>query len=531
MNTLTVGRPVWTTGHFERVAALDDLGIEALGAGLLRELLPGAVQTSISAGYYAYYPFLLDEFERRYPDDLERSSFRRFYRHQEAAYAVACSLHDHRGELRGINGTTKASAAGEQAGETGTVDLDALAAPGGYMKSNLGGYGLFYRPALEDIGLTRLGAGNRIVDRNTDLGRQAADGFRSIIEDTEYWKRWADAQAVPVQVLAELGEAACLCQVPGRADHQPVVDTLFHHTGDSQRWNELHRYRTQSFGLLLEFHTHRPDDQNDVGAWRRALVSGRLGDRAWATSFLRHREAWRAYQYREVLVAALTTTFAASLELLDIELQAASPDQLERAGANLISWARLGVNGHSALEDLIELTAELRSEPEQLIAVAEEGLDAFNPKDPDIEGCLTSAFRLAAGLAEPPTGDPEFTELLDRGGAGRLSLAHMSRWLRDRRSNRCEDVAAELIQLLFYRHLRVATGKLTATDHRDPFCVAAQEDGTYRVIRRDEPFWTGARFDTMNHLLWTAGALDQPDGNTRPTELGRTLLSEVQADA
>jgi hypothetical protein len=60
--TLTIGEPIWTMGSFKRAAAIDDLGLESVGAGLLGRLIPGVVETSISAGYYAFYPFLLQEF-------------------------------------------------------------------------------------------------------------------------------------------------------------------------------------------------------------------------------------------------------------------------------------------------------------------------------------------------------------------------------------------------------------------------------------------------------------------------------------
>ena len=108
---VVVGEPQWTTGHFSRLAAQDDLGFESVGAGLLRRLIPGVVQTSVSAAYYAFYPFLIQEYERREPRQATRSRFKPFYRRQEAAFAFACSLHEHRGSLRGLNGVERAGSA------------------------------------------------------------------------------------------------------------------------------------------------------------------------------------------------------------------------------------------------------------------------------------------------------------------------------------------------------------------------------------------------------------------------------------
>src|SRR5438552_15378616 len=105
-----LGTPVWTSGQFTRPSAVDDLGLESVGAGLLRRLIPGVVQTTGNAGYYAFYPYLLAEWEDGHESTL-RSDFKPFFRRQESAYAAASVMHDHRGLLRGIQGSDGASGA------------------------------------------------------------------------------------------------------------------------------------------------------------------------------------------------------------------------------------------------------------------------------------------------------------------------------------------------------------------------------------------------------------------------------------
>ena len=51
---LELGTPTWTSGQFTKRSALDDLGLESVGAGLLRRLIPGVVQTTGNGGYYAF---------------------------------------------------------------------------------------------------------------------------------------------------------------------------------------------------------------------------------------------------------------------------------------------------------------------------------------------------------------------------------------------------------------------------------------------------------------------------------------------
>jgi hypothetical protein len=86
-----LGTPVWTSGQFTKRSALDDLGPEPVGAGLLRRLIPGVVQTTGNGGYYAFYPYLLAKWEDEH-ESVNRSDFQPFYRRQEAAYAAACVL-------------------------------------------------------------------------------------------------------------------------------------------------------------------------------------------------------------------------------------------------------------------------------------------------------------------------------------------------------------------------------------------------------------------------------------------------------
>jgi hypothetical protein len=314
--------------------------------------------------------------------------------------------------------------------------------------------------------------------------------------------------------------------MPGRSDHEPVIETLFRHRGESERWQQLQRHRTQSFALLLEFHAERPDHHRGIGGWRRSLISGQLGDKTWRTTFPKHREAWRAYQYRETLVATLTALFSSSLIVLN-RLGSASPVQLATDMTESIEWPKLGVAPDDPFRRLVDASRKLCETPAELVETTETAFEQFGSAT--VNQMLTTAAQLTGAMADLPDGDDDFQHLLDRGGHERLSVAYMSQWLNERAQQTCAEVLGQLIVFLFHRHLSVATTKLSPTDTRDPFCVAAQEDGTYKVIRDDEPFWTGARFETLNHLLWTAGVLNDPGQDARPTELGHKLLEEVRA--
>jgi hypothetical protein len=53
------GTPLFTSGVFGNTSAQDDLGVEEVGPGILRRLIPGVIQNTPSAGYHAFYPYLL----------------------------------------------------------------------------------------------------------------------------------------------------------------------------------------------------------------------------------------------------------------------------------------------------------------------------------------------------------------------------------------------------------------------------------------------------------------------------------------
>jgi hypothetical protein len=92
------------------------------------------------------------------------------------------------------------------------------------VESELGGYGLYYRTPLRDLGLVH--QRGTVVDEETlpvDVlsGRRAiriADAFRSAINDTTYYRRYfIGEQPVPVDVLREVAEAVCLFCLPWSA--------------------------------------------------------------------------------------------------------------------------------------------------------------------------------------------------------------------------------------------------------------------------------------------------------------------------
>jgi hypothetical protein len=518
-----IGVPTWTTGHFSRVNALDDLGLESVGAGMLRRLLPGIVQTTPNAGYYSFYPYLLAKWEDAH-ESTERVAFKPFYRRQEAAYAVACLLHKHRGDLAGIQGSIHAG--DEIATSSTTIDLGRLSES--YMQSPYGGYGLFYARVLSDLRLTQIGK-QRYVDRVTDRGREVADAFAKTFEATSYFESFFGADEVPLKVLTELGSTTCLCTIPGRSDHRALLDAFIGEPTEDPAWESRRRTRVESLSLFLEYHRGRPDAVTAaIDDFRRTLLTCAFSDGTeFTTPSPERQQSWRAYQLRECETYALTTIWSRYLQWLE-HLGPSTHNALRSDLLAGVEWSAAGLRPDTRLSEATAIARTTFSDAASIVTtVSRLGRDP----DDDVRRSLARALLVLLEIAEL-AGDEQsgFIELRDEGGSDRWSLERLRRWFEVRQDDTVDAALADLVDDLYLLHMGVGTRKLSPTDHRDPFCVA-EDDGVLRLLRSDEPFWTGARFDVVNHLLWTLGLLESPEGDARPTELGISTLAEIAKGA
>ena len=381
------------------------------------------------------------------------------------------------------------------------------------MESPYGGYGLFYRGVLEDLGLTKLGAGD-FIDKLTDLGAEAASSFREVIEPTRYWQQYADEQLVPFEVLRELGSAVCPCGIPGRADQTALLKVFFEPRAEGQ-WQQSRRYRVESLRLFLDFHADRPEGPARVSEWRRAILGGVFSDGStWSLSASEIVDGWRAYQLRgteALALSAIWVCFLTALDGLAGETRAGARD----AVVDQVDWSAFGgekVPVKRAIADARQAVGSVLD----LLAVAERCQRVV-----DISDAATSALRVLLAMPEHGAGTEQFDVLLDEGGTERWSVRYFIDWLNHRREMPLRQAVGQLVDEMYFQHLRVATSKLSSTDHRDPFCVR-DDNGSLRVLRLDEPLWTGGRFAPVNHLLWTLGLVTEPEGDIRPTDLARS---------
>jgi len=99
------------------------------------------------------------------------------------------------------------------------------------VESAFGGYGLYYRSPMAEIGLvaragTLLGEVPIPVDvlYDTERARRLVDTFTEAVAGTDYVQQWMfTTDPLPAKVLEDFAEVACLCQLRVRPDERDAV--------------------------------------------------------------------------------------------------------------------------------------------------------------------------------------------------------------------------------------------------------------------------------------------------------------------
>ena len=178
-------------------------------------LLPGILVLSQRARYFSLHAFLLNEYQRRRLP-LNNNDLSSFIKLREFEYAVAVQLCPRGCGERpvGMVGKTRAAPAVEQ-------HADAIPRRES-VESPLGGYGLYYRSPMIDIGMV-VPRGSALGEAITPLdvldpngpGPALADAFGSAITDTSYFREHMfGASAIPREALEELADAGLPLPAP-----------------------------------------------------------------------------------------------------------------------------------------------------------------------------------------------------------------------------------------------------------------------------------------------------------------------------
>ncbi len=221
--------PAWGARAFAPKSGQDHLGLGSVSSDrILPTLSPGLNVLTVHPRYWSFYSWVLDDF---WAADLprNRASFVSFYRPREAVFSMACHVCDapeHATIAGNVNGSRRISP------KVSDSDFDPQF---DYIKEPLGGYGLYYRSAMELTGslVVASPANGFPVDAPTPIGRALAASFRSAVAGTEVSELLSEgrvSQPIAREALVEFARKACLCKLRVAEAHDlPLLRDLFLH--------------------------------------------------------------------------------------------------------------------------------------------------------------------------------------------------------------------------------------------------------------------------------------------------------------
>jgi hypothetical protein len=525
----------------------DHLGLGSVSSDqILPTLSPGINVLTDHPRYHSFYTFLLDEFWRR-DRARNRASWVEFFRPREFIFSLGTHLCDRpeHGNMPGAVGSQKTEG---QARRTLPVYDKAY----NYIKSDLGGYGLYYRSVIAELGLIYPGGRGfpYPVDVPSERGKEVAAAYRREVEDTAYYREYFDGDEgeVPIDAVREYIRKACLCQLrrADASDHHLILDTFLHSGGDEQAAS-----RRATLRLLLDLANQTSGHGLNEARYRQLIYFGRDDDGASfsvSAGLEGVGERWRLYQAREYYSFALNGLWChlcdwglaqggevRPLPIGDIERHVEGSIDFDGLAAEL-GVEHAGIGGASSWNELISWI-------EQVVGASGEAFDEAAGIDAPINEhrlhllvaeyrgggiAIAAALALLAMLArrfdsEAQRFRPEW-EIARKGAEGRLSVDGFLRALRRRRA--AGETAASVARWLFrdyvlLQHELVALSKLPDNTFR-----FQREGNRVRFASFPNPLqFSSSRFDALTTTLTELGlCVDVREPEHALTDEGWQLL-------
>jgi hypothetical protein len=547
-------RTDWTEapGASERIRALDHLSLESTAENIYDQVTPGFTNLAKRARYYALYCWILYDF---FSGGYEREEFKPFFRRREHAYALACLSHNHKAGMvgeYGIMGSIKASRNWHQREDP--VDISRS-----HMKSSLGGYGLYYRNAMQRAGLIYLEEGKERLTQFTDgrpSGRALAEAFQRSIADTNYFRLYRDKYDVPRAVLEEYGRAACVCNMADFEDGEVLRQALlqFDPPEPEASVRAMHLSRAKTLTLVFDAIRNCGEERLDDSSWRRLMfygtyaddrehmVPGQLGDNS---------RVWKIYQQREYHVYALTSMWVAMLDWLEdrrvapLEEWVEEFDQtvdLAQAGRQFGLELRRDTPSEITVQEMLDSVARATGAASFVHPLSMDMEKAIGRNAPCSESSIHmalagevemdlfefagSALWLSMVLFARTRGwteaDAPSAILARTGGSQHWSVESYFREIDTRREQSVLDFVAWLYQGLVRQHLAVALSKMPL----DTFMLL-YEDGALHYRAMDSPQFTADRYETILIACRDLGWVEEKGERYELTGLGEKALTDA----
>lgn len=305
METELNAYPRWIAKMYPGKTGRDHLGLGSVSSDqILPTLSPSINVLTFHPRYHSFYIFLLDEY---WKIELPRNSaaWKAFFRPREFVFSVGaylCQQPEH-GEMGNIVGGRKTEPLAAQEMETYNNVTE-------YIVSPLGGYGLYYRTVMAELGLLHPGGQGLpypVDVPSNPLGKDLASSFRQAVQDTEYYKKYfsEDIIDIPIDVIREYIHNACLCQLKTQtAPDRDLLRKVFLEGGAK----EAAIYRRFSIRLFLDIAKQTSSDPLDEDTFRQLLyfreTQSGIEYQPLEDLNLIHKQ-WKLYQAREYYALAL----------------------------------------------------------------------------------------------------------------------------------------------------------------------------------------------------------------------------------
>ncbi len=535
-DTLSVtGMPQWIEPALHVTAGRDPIGIQTITIDrIIPQLVPSILALSRRARYLSLYAFLLDEYRKqRLP--ATKPALSDFLRAREYEYALAVQLCP-----RGCG--TKATAVVGKLTAGPVVHRHGDTFPRGVsVESFLGGYGLYYRTPMVDLGLV-IPAGSLLGDTPTSIDVLAdepmhqyaatlATTFRDAIVHTAYYREHMRGIApIPRAALIEFAEHACLCRLGYAPAEQALLqNVLFAPT--AQQEPRLVEQRRRSFALLLALTADEnavavSDDAFRASVWDQftAAVSS---TEAHATTLAQ----WAALVAKEYLQEGLSTIWAAfcqhgwARQPID-GFTPAALDQLLRA--DLLGRGTLDLFGASVPYSATMPTADFAAAVLQVIAEASlEQIRQRTNADGHAVAGLALILALVDRLPDRVTAMRAWENIGRQRSDHQPGLLGFTRHLADHRTSdpTLGDTVAWLVRrFVLGPHESIAYSKLPDRTFRFRW-----EQGRLRFypLSRERFGLTDIRRDAMAWISEDLGLLTRSDAGGELTARGQQFVNEV----
>lgn len=216
--------PQWIERIYNNSDGEDFLGIRIISENILSYLLPGIITITQRARYYAFYCWLIVDYEKEHPPGW---TLAKFIKRREQIFAFANFAFqpaiDYRKALIGLAGYNAVTVHWSQHKSTGAIPLTL----DNFLTNEYGGYRI-YSGVLQNLNAYQTTGANKI--QVWAYGKKLADAFECSIQNTEYFKHRAEydhVDSIAVSVLEEYGRQCHLSQLKSQPDANEVLELLF----------------------------------------------------------------------------------------------------------------------------------------------------------------------------------------------------------------------------------------------------------------------------------------------------------------